>query len=121
MGLDVSLVKTTRSFSAGSYGGFGHFRETLAEAMGMNLNDMVGFGGKIEWTGYEPFYYLLDHSDCAGEIHDVEELYNDFVKHKDTALSHAEEYGYTNFEDKYNIWLDVLKEAVETDGFLVFH
>ena len=121
MGLDISLVTTQRSFRAGSYGGFGHFRETLAESMGMRLNDMVGFGGTIEWIGDEPFYYLLDHSDCDGELYEVEELYNDFVKHKDKALSHAEEYGYTSFEDKYTTWLDVLKEAVETDGFLIFH
>ena len=119
MGLDVDLVVSIRSFRAGSYGGFNSFREAIAEATGTILGDMVGFGGQKEWSGEEPFYYLLDHSDCDGEIYDLEELLQDFKKHRETVFEFLGEDQYN--KDKYDLWIGVLEEGGEKDGYLVFH
>lgn len=54
-----------------AYSGFMRFRERLAQAEGINLRDMKGFGGQKSWelpngspaTSLAP---LLRHSDCEG-------------------------------------------------------
>ena len=39
----------------------------LAEFIGLNLDDMDGFGGTQSWSGLEdPIVFLLNHSDCDG-------------------------------------------------------
>ena len=119
MGLDIDLVASIRGFRAGSYSGFHAFREAVAEATGTILGDMVGFGGKTEWTGEEPFYYLLDHSDCEGELYDLEELLQDFKKYRETVFEFLSEDQYK--KDKYDLWIEVLEEGIEKDGHLVFH
>jgi hypothetical protein len=52
-----------------SYHGFGEFRRRLAEAEGIVLSEMRGFGGERSWsevsTALEP---LLDHPDDHGEL-----------------------------------------------------
>lgn len=65
MGLD-----TTHDCWTGSYSSFGSFRRALAEAVGIDLQEMQGFGGTKEWpsTESEPLVYLLNHSDCDGQI-----------------------------------------------------
>lgn len=52
-----------------SYSGFNRFRELIAEAEGIELRSMVGFGGEIEWSTVESILEpFLDHSDCDGDI-----------------------------------------------------
>ena len=53
-----------------SYGGFHRFRARLAMEVGIDLENMQGFGGKqISWDGvYDPLKWLLSHSDCDGEM-----------------------------------------------------
>jgi hypothetical protein len=66
MGLD-----TTHDAWHGAYSSFGNWRKEIAKAAGMPpLNDMVGFGGNIEWDTleYNDIHILLKHSDCDGEI-----------------------------------------------------
>lgn len=66
MGLD-----TTHDAWHGPYSSFNEWRREIAKAAGMPpLNDMVGFGGSIEWDTLEPndIHILLNHSDCDGEI-----------------------------------------------------
>ncbi len=53
-----------------SYIGFMHFRERLALHIGINLHEMAGFSddGK-SWSKIKsPLKYLLNHSDCDGQI-----------------------------------------------------
>lgn len=57
-----------------SYGGFHHFRVRLASAIGVTLDEMVGFNwpsnepGK-DWSSIDdPLVPLLDHSDCDGVL-----------------------------------------------------
>lgn len=64
MGLD-----TSHNAWHGPYSSFGDFRIALANQVGINLNEMQGFGGKIPFdTINDDVKILLDHSDCDGEI-----------------------------------------------------
>lgn len=56
-----------------AYGGFARFRERLAEAEGINLRDMEGYGGTRSWelpngTPVTPLAPFLCHSDCDGYL-----------------------------------------------------
>jgi hypothetical protein len=52
-----------------SYMGFGQFRRRLAQHIGIDLDQMRGFGGEGDWdTVPSPLRHLLDHSDCNGEL-----------------------------------------------------
>lgn len=52
-----------------SYSGFNQFRRDLAKEEGLNIQDMAGYGGTLEWddtaTDLRP---LFNHSDCDGYI-----------------------------------------------------
>ena len=64
MGLD-----TTHDAWHGPYSNFNNWREYLAEKVGFNLREMIGFGGSKEWTAElmeHDLYPLLNHSDCDG-------------------------------------------------------
>lgn len=65
MGLD-----TSHNCWHGPYSQFDHWRQNIANAIGIDLNQMVGFMGTIRWENlvYDPLFILLDHSDCDGEI-----------------------------------------------------
>lgn len=65
MGLSVSYDAYD-----GSYSLFDAFRTKLASLVGINLNQMEGFGGVTSWTPYEHdgICALLNHSDCEGQI-----------------------------------------------------
>ncbi len=74
MGLDISP-----GGARWSYSGFGRFRERLAEAEGITLQDMAGFGGTAEegrqkpWDNVNsPLVPLLNHSDCDGYLDSYE-------------------------------------------------
>jgi len=50
-----------------SYGGFNTFRQRLSEQAKIDLGNMVGFGGALEWDEIkDPISPLLNHSDCDG-------------------------------------------------------
>lgn len=64
MGLD-----TSHNAWNGPYSSFNRFREKLAKMIGIDLNQMEGFGGSNSWDkvndGLVP---LLNHSDCDGHL-----------------------------------------------------
>jgi hypothetical protein len=65
MGLDFD------GSSAGwSYIGFHRFRARVAREIEVVLDKMDGFGGSESWDPVkgDPIIYLLDHSDCDGEL-----------------------------------------------------
>lgn len=78
MGLDIFYARTTteHAFRAGSYGGFGYFREVLAAEEDIVLSEMYGFGGRTDWHTETSLLPLLDHSDCDGELssYDAEDM-----------------------------------------------
>ncbi|MEK5338145.1 hypothetical protein NSS92_19270 [Bacillus sp. FSL M8-0166] len=64
MGLDF-----THCEAHWAYSGFGNFRRKLAACIGMNLDDMQGFGGDIPFENYDDdIIPLLDHSDCEDDL-----------------------------------------------------
>lgn len=64
MGLD-----TSHDVWHGSYSTFNTFRRAIAQASGIDLDSMIGFGGDTPWPEPpRPIDALLNHSDCDGEI-----------------------------------------------------
>ena len=54
-----------------AYSGFHRFRVRLAKEVGIDLNEMRGFGGaQLKWANPkdDPIIHLLDHSDCDGHL-----------------------------------------------------
>lgn len=52
-----------------SYAGFNQFRSRLAAHIGIDLDQMRGFGGDGDWiTVTSPLRHLLDHADNEGEL-----------------------------------------------------
>jgi len=64
MGLNFS-----HSTARWSYGGFHYFRKRLANEIGLNLEEMEGFGGVKNWDEVnDPIKPFLNHSDCDGVL-----------------------------------------------------
>lgn len=64
MGLDFSHTDVRWGYT-----GFNFFRKKLANAIGMDLDRMQGFGGDIPFSTFnDDIVPLLDHSDCEGEL-----------------------------------------------------
>ena len=62
MGLDFSHCDARWSYS-----GFMRFRRRLAALIGLDLDQMYGFGGERSWALIvDPIAGLLNHSDCEG-------------------------------------------------------
>lgn len=52
-----------------SYGGFANFRDAVAKEIGIDLDEMIGFGGVKSFKEVKnPIKHLLNHSDCDGYI-----------------------------------------------------
>ena len=120
MGLDITCKCGIIDFRAGSYSSFHNFREALAKAVGINLMDMAGFSGTKSWTGDEPFYELLNHSDCDGVllVSQCEELLKDFDTF--TCAWSKEDVGDSYYLEKFELWEKAIKHAVENKCRLEF-
>jgi hypothetical protein len=65
------MIQMGLDFSPGeahwSYGSFHDFRKRLAREIGLELEEMRGFGGSKQWEEVrDPIKHLLFHSDCEG-------------------------------------------------------
>lgn len=119
MGLDIFIVSEAEyCLRAGSYGGFGQFRRILAKSVGIDLDEMKGYGGTRAWNNWIPFVELLNHSDCDGELTYDERiaLADDFNDDKiesnfiNTVEKEVENVEY--YLDNYKNW----KEALSSIG-----
>jgi len=63
MGLD-----TTHDAWHGPYSSFHRWRIEIAKCIGLDLNKMEGFGGRIQFDQNHKLTPLLSHSDCDGEL-----------------------------------------------------
>lgn len=128
MGLSICLYESVDSFRAGSYSGFGIFRELLASSVHIALNNMVGFGGETEWTKEEPFYELLNHSDCDGKLTwvDCESLMEDFTDERRIAFMDSWRFkgisleDATYYTDRYDLWAEFIRRCAKNCGILIF-
>lgn len=103
-------------FRAGSYSGYGQWRNELAELA-------LGVPAKQVWTnraGYAgcAFYELIDFSDCEGVIGTVAcaKLAADFDRFHGKADQHEDEY----FRRKYADWRKAFHLAAD-GGYVDFH
>lgn len=65
MGLDMSY-----DAFHGAYSAFHRLRNEIANTIGVSLDAMDGWGGRMSWSSLkpDPLHHLLNHSDCDGEI-----------------------------------------------------
>jgi hypothetical protein len=123
------------SFRAGSYSGYGEWRDLLAKvALDMGVQ---GVWNKIDsGEGYSeiPFSEQLNFSDADGIIGPVasKKLYNDYVSYEKDIMKKLDRY-YLKFEDfeidgetyewfkqKYNDWKEAFRIA-SNNGAVIFH
>ena len=122
MGLDIAVYSKTYEygFRAGSYSGFGQWREELALMIGIVLHDMKGFTGSKDWDEETPFIELLNHSDCDGGLYSDEckELLKDFEKWMPEAKKKSEGMSKDDgewFIKKYNDWLEAVSMVADDE------
>ena len=123
------------SFRAGSYSGYGEWRDLLARlALDMGSE---GVWNKIDsGEGYSeiPFSEVINFSDADGVIGPVasKKLYNDFVNYEKDIIKKLDRY-YLKFEDfeidgetydwfkhKYKDWKEAFRIA-SNNGAVIFH
>lgn len=67
MGVDFWFLKHSDVYM--SYTTFHQIRKTLAQGIGMNLDEMKGYGGSGKWEDWnDDLIPLLNHSDCEGQL-----------------------------------------------------
>lgn len=117
MGLD-----TTHNCWHGAYSSFNRFRYSLAEQIGVNLDeyDGYGFGDKDLESIDHDIMPLLNHSDCDGEL-TVEESKR-IVNGLNNILENFNEnlhFDY-NFKERIEQFRDGCIEAVEKNQIVEF-
>lgn len=128
MGLDI--VAGGYGFRAGSYSGFGAFRDWCARQLGytdlldyyqqmeakygIEWNDRNGYNAK---ANFMPLGYLLYHSDCDGKIphYGAQKTLKDLEKFKSIISEHNEDY-----EELVDHWIKACKEAIKEEDFIYF-
>ena len=123
------------SFRAGSYSGYGEWRDLLAKvALDMGVQGVwkkMDAGGNYSEI---PFSEQLNFSDADGVIGPVasKKLYNDYVSYEKDIMKKLDRY-YLKFEDfeidgetyewfkqKYNDWKEAFRIA-SNNGAVIFH
>lgn len=116
----VSVSGAAYSFRAGSYSGYGSWREQLClAALGVNPNRV--WENPSAYAG-RPFVELIDFTDCDGEIGGVTaaKLARDFEEQRDLVLVFRISDVDGWFEQKYDDWAAAFALAAD-DGLVVFH
>lgn len=121
----VYLSEDSFGFRAGSYGGYNHWRRTLAELAGYPAAPFTRFGTTEmrhdagAWAADSgPFWELINFSDCEGVIGATAsaKLAADFAAHQDKADAHADE----RFRAKYAEFRQAFEMAAD-GGAVEFH
>lgn len=107
-------------FRAGSYSGYNHWREQLAELARYSRR---GIGDKPysegAWAATAgPFWELINFSDCEGVIgaEVSAKLAKDFAAFQARADTHPDEW----FRDRYSVWRFAFEQAAH-NGAVAFH
>jgi hypothetical protein len=113
------------SFRAGSYSGYGYWRNELAKLAGYHSVPFKSFNGKTEmrydaavWEIKKgPFWELIDFSDAEGTIGPVvcKRVYQDFLQYQAAAAKHPDEY----FRASYDDWMKAFAMCAN-EGAIVF-
>lgn len=123
-GVVFSFVESF-GFKAGSYSGYNHWREQLAELSNWKLSSYERYGKKwpshaaSAWKATEgPFWELIYFSDCEGIIgpKTSAKLHGDFVAFQHKADTHLGAY----FLDRYNDFAFAFEMGAK-NGCVTFH
>lgn len=115
---------TTHNCWHGAYSSFNRFRHSLASQIGINLDEYIGYGEKgtkelysIE-HGIQP---LLNHSDCDGELNNLEAL--SIAKGLDNILENFDDKipADFNFKERIVQFRDGCLDAVSKHEKIEFH
>lgn len=117
MGLDLRAMTPGEKHAQWSYGGFARFRNRLAAAIGVDLNQMEGYGGSRPWSEvHDDLVPLLNHSDCDGTL-----SYEDALLVAPRLLRIVAEWPDDDYDRSMALqFVDVLNEAVEHYGSVRF-
>lgn len=121
----VYIAEECDGFRAGSYGGYNHWREGLAELAGYPAIETEDYGQKsmrhdagAHAAGSGPFYELIWFSDCEGVIGSAvaAKLAKDFADFQEKADAFRDEY----WKEKYADWRKAF-EMASNGGAVSFH
>ena len=116
-----------KAFRAGSYSGYGKWREQLSEAIGIKIEDLwlsisrdTKLNDVLDTKSFDeiPFVELLYFSDCEGTIGPIvsKKLYNDFISNRDR----VEKYVSSSVPGRpifYKDWMSLYDDF--TDAFRI--
>lgn len=110
MGLD-----TTHNAWHGAYSRFHRWRVAVANAIGINIDEMEGFGGTKDWDQNHPLTPLLHHSDCDGDL-SVEEC-----KRLIIGLTEIKDKLEPEWKERAEQFIKGCQDAIEADESIEFH
>lgn len=107
-------------FRAGSYGGYNHWRDQLAQIAGYpkDESEIRPYSASAWKANSGPFWELINFSDCEGTIgpENSAKLAKDFADFQSKADEHQDEY----FRERYSLWRNAFETASQ-NGAVVFH
>jgi len=139
MGLDIRCKCGAIDFRAGSYTGYNRWRAVLAKFAG--IQDLKAFwikaGGIENRKGKEPFFELINFSDCEGVIshkeckrllHDFDRLAKKLQRKDRSALFWAKLFQGLKISDeelenwirKFKQWYEAIRHATGSGCTIVF-
>lgn len=128
MGLDISCRCGYISFRVGSYTYFHNWRKDLCKLAKISLKRYTGLLNDYVWLVSEddPFFELLNHSDCDGKLSTLEcrnllEDFNKYLSRKNKILFTLLEDIFTiDFWKTYEKWHKAILHCVVEDCELYF-
>lgn len=135
MGLDICCKCGKVDFRAGSYSGFDIWRKKLAELCGLDLEEFWVKVGDIDIrNGKEPFFELLNHSDCDGTLpyRECKRLLEDFdwLKKELHRPKRVKDVWKKIFKpvdipdwwmERFDLWHEAIRHAVNQKCKLIFY
>lgn len=133
MGLDICCKCGEIDFRAGSYSGFMRWRIILSELVGVDLRELWTNNSIKKREGDEPFYELLNHSDCDGTLPykeckrllpDFDKLEKELFKPKSLEDIWKKIFGKLDVEkwwiERFELWHKAVRHAVNKECDLLF-
>ena len=110
---------TRRSFSAGSYSGYGQWRSMLCRSA-LGVEPHVVWDSAERWKE-SPFFELINFSDCEGMIGPLAaaSLHEDFSANRELVTRVNQDAGHLWFVDLYNTWEEAFALAAN-HGLVLF-
>lgn len=114
----------SHGFRAGSYGGYGQWREQLANIF-LNITHEChtnGFWEAVHASTGQPFYELINFSDCEGILYGpvCEKLYTDFSVNRQHFIDNVAPDEFNYDVGKYDEWTKAFELAAD-NGLVSFH